>query len=268
MLPTILITLREVIEAALIVATILGILTKLHQPQSIRTVALATLCAFAASVGLLMVGSFLGLEIQETYEHIEAPVEGVLMILSAAFITWAVFVLHKQFAREKMALLSKVKGALLSGSQKGIFFLVFTSVFREGIEIVLFLSTVYLSSNPVLILGGFTIGLALGLAVSFALFAATIRLPLYYAFRVTSILLMLFAAGLLGRGIGELLEIQAWSSSLPAFTFSFIPNASTLPGIVVKTVFGITRSMHPLQLLAYTTYLFLMHRTVYLKSKN
>src|SRR5438105_375431 len=121
MIPTLLITLREVIEAALIVATILGILTKLHHKKGMKTVWAATMTAFGISALLVGVGSLVGLEVQEFYKHIEAPIEGTLMILSAGFITWAVFFLHKQFAHYKVALLQKVKTTIAKKEERGIF---------------------------------------------------------------------------------------------------------------------------------------------------
>src|SRR3989344_6268229 len=171
MLPAFLITFREVIEASLIVATVLGI------------------------------------RIQKIYSgKTEELIEGVLMVTSAIFITWAVFFLHNYFGKYKTRLLAKIKSSVENEEQKGLFWLTFTAVFREGFEIVLFLSTIYFSSNPERIFAGFLTGLMGALVVSFGLFTATLKLPVYSAFRVTSLLLILFAAGLLARGIHEFAE--------------------------------------------------------------
>ena len=113
MLPAFLITFREVIEASLIVATILGILVKLGQTKSIKTVWLATGAAALLSILLLGVGSLFGLEVQKIYSgRVEEFIEGVLMTLSAVFITWAVFFLHKYFSQYKVKLLQKVKATV------------------------------------------------------------------------------------------------------------------------------------------------------------
>src|SRR3989344_3605629 len=201
MIPSFLITFREVIEASLIVATILGILVKLGHTKSIKVVWLATLAAFVVSLGLLASGSIVGIKIQELYTgRTEAVVEGMLMIVSAVFITWAVFFLHTYFGQYKLRLLQKVKNTVEQKSPKGLFALVFTAVFREGFEIVLFLTTIYFSSQPAPILGGFGLGLVAGLFVAFAFFSATLKLPVFWAFRTSSLLLILFAAGLLARG--------------------------------------------------------------------
>src|SRR5690348_13814510 len=203
MIPTLLITLREVIEASLIVATILGILTKLHQRESIKTVWFATASALLVSFLLVFGGSTIGINVQQIYQGNSEPIiEGILFIASAFFVTWAVFVLHKHFARKKMHILQKVKETIAVDERRGIFMLTFTAVLREGIEIVLFLSTLYLTTTRPAILGGFTLGVISGLVISGVLFFGTIRMPIFYTFRATSFLLIIFAGGLLARGIG------------------------------------------------------------------
>lgn len=207
MFATLLITFREVIEAALIVATILGILAKLHQYKSMWTVWVASICAFIVSFALLVAGSLVGAKAQQIYTQNEALIEGLLMVTSAIFITWAVFFLHNYFGRYKTTLLSKIRTEVEKEEQKGLFFLVFTAVFREGIEIVLFLSTVYFSSSPIQVFSGFFLGTLCALGVSYGLFHATIRLPVFYAFKITSMLLILFAGGLLAHGVSEFGEV-------------------------------------------------------------
>lgn len=207
MLPSFLITFREVIEASLIVATILGILTKLGQKKEIKTVWIATAAAAITSILLLFLGSAAGFKMQQVYSgRTEQLIEGILMSLSAIFITRAVFFLHNYFGRYKTLLLSRLKETIEREEQWGLFVLAFTAVFREGFEIVLFLSTIYFSSHPTQILAGFALGSASALLVCFGLFAATLRMPIFYAFRATSALLILFAAGLLSGGVRELAQ--------------------------------------------------------------
>lgn len=267
MLPAFLITFREVIEATLIVATILGILIKLNQHQGIKTVWLATIAAVVVSVLLLVLGSLVGVKIQEIYTgKTEEFIEGVLMIVSAIFITWAVFFLHNYFASYKTKLLQKLKDTVEKQEQKGLFVLVFTAVFREGIEIVLFLSTIYLSTNPKEIFTGFLLGIIGGLTVSFLLFTATFRLPIYYAFKTTSILLILFAGGLLARGVHEFAE----AGILPEFekvSLFFLPYESIIADMI-KAVFGVTRYMDYLQITLYVGYIAAMIWWVFFRNKK
>lgn len=268
MLPAFLITFREVIEASLIVATILGILIKLKQTKGIRTVWMATAAAALVGVLLLGIGSLLGLKIQEIYSgKIEEFIEGLLMSISAIFITWAVFFLHKYFSTYKVHLLQKVKETVQKGEQKGLFILVFTAVFREGFEVVLFLSTIYFSSNPQSIFTGFVGGIAGGVLVSGALLGATLKMPVYWAFRATSALLILFAGGLLVHGIHEFAE----AGVLPEIgktTLVFIPHKATVAGQIIQSIFGITQSMDMIQVTTYVLYIALMTWYVFFRKTN
>lgn len=265
MLPAFLITFREVIEASLIVATILGILSRLNQKKGIKTVWRATITAAGVSVFFLGVGSVLGLKIQEIYSgKVEEFIEGILMVISAVFITWAVFFLHNYFGKHKAKLLQKVKSTIEKEEQRGLFILVFTAVFREGFEIVLFLSTIFLSTDPRSIFTGFAGGVLGGLVISLGLFIATLRLPVFYAFRITSILLILFAAGLLVRGIHEFAEIGILPE-IGKMTFAFLPGKETFVGDTVKAIFGITQKMDIIQLSTYATYVLFMSWRVFFR---
>lgn len=268
MLPSFLITFREVIEASLVVATILGILAKLNQKKGIRTVWYATGLAAVVSILLLGVGSLLGIKMQEVYTgRIEEMIEGIFMTTSAIFITWAVFFLHKYFSRYKVHLLKKIQETVAQEEQKGLFILVFTAVLREGFEIVLFLSTVYFSSNPQSIFTGFVGGTLAGLLVSLALFGATLRMPVYAAFRATSALLILFAAGLLARGVHEFAEAGI-VPELNKITLHIIPAGGTVAGDMIKAVFGISRGMDPLQITLYSAYVAFMTWYVFFRQKG
>ena len=258
MLPAALITFREVIEASLIVATILGILTKLRHNHAIKTVWLATAAATAISLLLLGVGSSLGLKVQQLYTgKVGATIEGILLFVSAIFITWAVFFLHKYFASHKVQLLQKVQHTIARQEQQGIFLLVFTAVLREGVEVVLFLTTIYFSSNPHNIFLGTSLGIVAALTVSFGLFTASLKLPVYLAFRTTSILLILFAAGLLAQGIQEFAELGLLPQ-LSQVTLVFLPPTSSFFGELIQAIFGLTQRMDLLQLGAYSSYIVVM----------
>ena len=268
MLPSFLITFREVIEAALIVATILGILTKLGQKKEIKTVWLATGAAAILSILLLAAGSMAGVKVQKIYSgRTEELIEAILMSASALFITWAVFFLHNYFGRYKTRLLAKLTKTVELREQRGLFILAFTVVFREGFEIVLFLSTIYFSSDPAHILGGFGLGAIAALAVCFGLFAATIRLPVFYAFRATSILLILFAAGLLARGAHELVEAGVIAAT-PNIYLPFLPEKSTFVGGTIQAMFGVTEKMEMLSLALYASYAALMTWWVFFRKAS
>lgn len=268
MLPAFLITFREVIEASLIVATILGILRRLNQTKGIKAVWFATISAFLFSLFLLLVGSLFGLKVQELYSgRTEELIEGSLMMISALFITWAVFFLHKYFGIYKAHLLQKIKSSVEVEEQRGLFALTFAAVFREGFEIVLFLTTIYFSSSPQSIMSGFFSGAIAALIVSFGLFTATLKLPLFYAFRVTSMLLILFAAGLLARGTHEFAEVGILPE-IGKMTVLALPVKMVFVEELIKSIFGITQKMDMIQLSVYAMYVVLMSYKVFVRKSS
>lgn len=254
MFPVFLISFREVIEASIIVATVIGILKKMKLNGYLHTVWAGVIGASILSFVLLFLASLAGVKIQEFYHgKTEEIIEGVLMIVSGVFITWAVFFLHAFFSIQKGKLLHKVKSSVESGKKTSLFILVFTAVFREGFEIVLFLSTIFLSAKPENIFPGFMLGIGAGLFVSFLFFNATYRLPIIYAFRMSSALLILFAAGLFARGMHEFME----AGLIPEFTsitLWFLPRTGTIAHDLIKALFGVTRSMDILPVLIYILY--------------
>ncbi|MFZ2025950.1 MAG: FTR1 family protein [Microgenomates group bacterium] len=254
MFPSFIITFREVIEATVIVATILGVISKLKWKEAVSTVWKATGIAVMSSVFLIGAASVFGFKIQQFYTgRTEEIIEGILMIVSAIFITWAVFFLHTFFSRQKGHLMQQVKKTVQTKELKGLFVLVFTAVFREGFEIALFLSSIYLSTKPSDVLFGFMGGLIGGLIVSFLFFRTTERLPIQYAFRISGILLILFAGGLIARGIHEFAEAHI-IPELFMITFAFIPDKASFMGGIIKALFGITQKMDIIPIVSYISY--------------
>lgn len=267
MLPAFLITFREVIEAALIVATILGLLVKLKHFQSIKILWLATVAAAIFSLMLLVGGSVLGFKIHTLYTgRTEQIFEGTMMLTSAIFMTWAVFWLHKYFARRKLAFLRKIKTTVNEENKLSLFALVFTSVFREGFEIVLFLSTIFFSSKPASVFTGFGLGGVAALVVALSLFTATFKLSVFRLFQTTTVLLILFAAGLAARGVHEFTE----AGLIPQYsqiTLAFLPSSGHFAADLIKSLFGWSKYMDSLQLVVYATYLAIMRWYLFIRPR-
>ncbi len=254
MLPALLITFREVVEAVLIVATIAGLVIRMGEKQRIPTIVWSTLAAVIASVLMVVGGSLVGIRVSELYEGpSEALIEGVLMLVSGAFILWAVLSLHAHFAHHKVHLLQRIRTSVEAQENRILAVLVFTSVFREGVEIALFLSTTFLQEDPQQVLLGFGLGAMFGLFVALLLLTFTIRLPVYWAFRVSTLLLILFSAGLFVRGIHEFVEL-GYLPETPEFGIAMLSQANSFTQQMVKALFGITHTMSVMQATLYVGY--------------
>ncbi len=260
MFPSFIVTFREVFEAALVVAMISGIFVRLHEKQKLKFVWMGVVTAILLSISLVFFGSYIGFVFQEFYTgKNEELVEGILSIVTACFITWAVLTLDKEFRSYKVRLIEKINLEIKSHHMWGIFALAFTSVFREGIEIILLLSSIMLSTKPIEVVQGFGLGIVAGIISSVLIFTASIKLPVHRIFRVTTILLILFSAGLLAKGIHEFAE-YGLLPELMKLNIPFVPVRETVAGAFIYGLFGIRNVMDILQIITYVLYAYgMMH---------
>ncbi len=254
MAPAALITFRETIEAALVVAMIAGIFIRLREYRGLRTMTLGVISAIFASLVLGTGTLALGAQFAHWYQgKNEALLEGLLALATAVLVTWAVLTLDKQFRRYKMHLIQQITAQIESHDTLGIFFIAFTSVFREAVEIILLLSTMVFTTKPIEIAQGFGVGLLMGLLFATLILTATIKLPVRMVFRITTYLLVFFAAGLIMKGIHELAEYGLIPELFKLKLF-FIPARETLTGSLAYALFGLRNSMDALQVVVYGVY--------------
>lgn len=201
MLSSLLLTLREGLEAALVVGVILGALAKLernqHRPAIWAGLAAAGLVSLAVALGLHAFDAQLS-------GPAEAIFEGATLCLAAGVLTGMVFWMRSQGRQLQAGLEAEVRAALgRSGPFWGLFALAFVSVVREGVETALFLTAAAFTSTPGETLLGALLGLAASALLGWLLFAAAVRLNVRRFFQVTGVLLILFAAGLVAQGVFE-----------------------------------------------------------------
>ncbi len=258
MFPSFIITFREVFEAALVVAMISGIFVRLGEKNKVRFVWMGAGAAVIVSIVLVFFGSYVGFVFQEFYTgRTEELMEGILSWLTAACVTWAVLTLDHHFRRYKLRLIQKINTEVKTGQMVGIFMLAFTSVFREGVEIILLLSTLLLTARPADVMYGFGWGVLVGGIASILIFTATIKLPVHAILRSTTILLVLFSAGLLAKGVHEFMELGLFSSVM-SIPIPFVPARETIVGALMYGLFGIRNVMDIVQIVTYVTYTYIM----------
>ncbi|MEE8391115.1 MAG: FTR1 family protein, partial [Anaerolineae bacterium] len=156
MIASLLITLREGLEAALIVGIVLSVLRKLGHADRSRPVWAGVLVAVVVSVAIGLVLNGLGVTFEGRGEEI---FEGVAMLLAAVVLTWMIFWMQRQGRQIQAELESDVRRAVTTGSAWALFGLAFVAVVREGIETVLFLTAAAFSATPAQTLTGGALGL-------------------------------------------------------------------------------------------------------------
>jgi len=204
MLEQLVITLREGVEAALIIAIALAYLRKIDRKDLIGTV----YAALAAAIGVSLAGA-----IAMTVGHWnEDRFEGWLMLVASVFVFTMVYWMHRtaRFLRQEI---EQHIERLRSASRWSLFLFIFFMVLREGVETVLMLSAVSLNTSELLAWIGSVIGLLLAVAFAVAFVRGSMRIHLPRFFRVTTAILVVIGAQLLITGVHELMEAGVLPSS-------------------------------------------------------
>ena len=189
---------REVLEASLIIGILFTYLKKSGNDSSLRMLWGGVFAAILASI----IVSVIFQNIAGGFKGSSSKIfEGIVMILASIVLTTMIIWMaqNKNITDE---LKNKAKESLSSGFKYGIFTLAFVAVFREGVEIILFLYAIALKDGISILPS--IMGTLLGLLAGYAIFVQGIKIPLKKFFSVTSLFLICVAAGMLTYGIHEL----------------------------------------------------------------
>jgi high-affinity iron transporter len=252
MLVSLLLTLREGLEAALIVGIVFGYLRKIGQMQHGRMawagVLVAGVLSAALAAGIMTVGA-------ELEGRAEQLFEGTTMMLAVAVLTWMIFWMQSQASQFKTSLESDVHKAVTGGAVWGLFVLTFITVFREGVETALFLGAAAFQSTAFDTLIGALIGLSLAVVIGYLIYASTVRLNIRLFFDVTSLLLLIFAAGLFMHGVHEFQEAGLLPEIIEkVWNTSAIISKESLAGQFLRTLVGYTPTPSLVEAMAYIGY--------------
>ncbi len=220
-----LITLREGLEIALVLAIIVAYLDQRHEPGLRRPVWTGALTALAVCVAAgvafhLVVGEFEGAT--------EQAIEGVLALTAAGVLTWMIFWM-RDHAREIKGELHHRIDAALATNPATLAVIAFVAVAREGFETALFLlgADTGSASGTQVVTGGL-LGLGVAAVVGVLVHRGSHRIDLRRFFTWTGALLVLFAAGLFAKGVHEFRELFGieWSViAAPVWTITSGPLA-------------------------------------------
>jgi len=208
LLSALLVALREGVEAALVVGIVLVYLGRTGRRHLSRYVWAGLGAAVLASVG--------GAALLDRWKVSEDGFEGLLMLVAGLLVVTMIVWMNRVARSLRKEIEQRVEGyaqrsALAAGMGLAVF--VFVMVVREGIELVLILRAVELSSEGVGIWIGTSLGLALAAAVGVFFFQGTLRIPLGRFFAATSTILYVVAAQLFLTGLHEMSEAQWLPSS-------------------------------------------------------
>lgn len=254
MLSALLITLREGLEAALIIGIILAYLSTTNNRQGFKPVWIGTSLAIVVS---LAVGAVIYFSAGSLEGKAEEIFEGIAMWTAAGVLTWMIFWMRKQAINIKGHLHAQIQTALGSGSWFGLFGLTFVAILREGIETALFLfAATRVAESAILSATGGIMGLMIAVVIGYIVYKGTSRLNLKAFFNITGLLLILFSAGLFAHGIHEFNEAGIIPPIINhVWDLNHIISEQSVIGRFLTAIFGYNANPSLIEVLAYIGYL-------------
>lgn len=206
MFQSLVIALREGVEAALVIAIAIAYLRKIGRSDLLASVYKAFAAAVFASFLVAAVLSRLDIP----SEHYEGP----MLLISAAFVLTLVLWMNRHARGLKGEIETRLQqGAGSSASRWGIFLFVFLMIFREGVETVLMLFTLRFDTSTLMQSLGTALGLGLAVLFGISFVRGTIRINMRSFFRMTTVILLVVVLQLVITGLHELSEGQIIPSS-------------------------------------------------------
>jgi len=205
MLQAFIVTLREGVEAALIVGITLAYLTKIGRPDLRKPVYAGLVAAFVGSIGLAILLS--------RTQWNQDIFEGWIMLAAAFFVVTMIVFMMRTGRKLKGEIEGKLGRLAGEGSGFGLFLFVFLMVLREGAETVLTLAGVSLTSTELLSFLGTLAGVIVAIIFGVMFVKGSVRINLQKFFRVTTVILVFVAAQLIVSGLHELSENGVLPSS-------------------------------------------------------
>jgi len=254
MVATLVIFLREGVEASMIVAILLAYLNRSGQRQYFRDVFIGV----GAALLLAGAGGVIAYQTVTSYDGSRAQTifETVTYLLAATVLTYMTFWMRSHARGLSGELRARADAAMTTGARTGMALLAFQAVGREGLETVVFTLAIVLSTggqqNALL---GAVIGLAVAMVIAFVIYRLGHRLNMGRFFSIVGGLLLVFAAGLLVDAIQNMQELGwlpvgrqvLWHSS------ALLSQDSTW-GDVAHSFLGYADNPTLLQVLAYVGY--------------
>ena len=247
-----LITLREGLEISLVLAILVGYLARTGRQGLLRGVAIGTAVAavlcIAAGVAVHHVTSGL-------HGKAEPAVEGLLALTAAMVLTWMIVWMRRHGRNISGELKHRLDTA---NGVRSVAVISFVAVAREGFETVLFLLGAEAGGTKGgHVVAGGAIGLVIAAAIGMAVYRFGRHVDLRRFFVVTGVLLIVFAAGLVGKAVHEACDLFSLSGTLvdPLFTIRTGPLAHGTTYDFLNGMFGWSSAPEKVRVLATLAYL-------------
>ena len=254
MLPTFVIGLREGLEAALIVGIIAAFLAQQGRTDTLRLVWFGTAAAVAICVGVAIVLQVISSDLPQRQQE---GLETVVGALAVCMVTYMIIFMRRHARGLKKDLEGATASALASGSSRALVAMAFLAVLREGFETAVFLLATFQASGDARTSWlGAVLGIGLAAAVGYTIYKGGVRLNLARFFRVTGLVLVVVAAGLVMTAFHTASE-AGWltAGQAQAFDLSWLVRPGTPLSSLLTGVLGIQPFPAWIEVIAWLAYL-------------
>jgi high-affinity iron transporter len=253
MIPTFVITLREGVEASLIVGIIAAFLVKEGRRDALRQMWTGVAIAVALCVGVAVVLEIVG---QELPQRQQEGLETVVGLIAVSAVTYMIVWMRRNARGIKATLEGEAASALAAGSTMALVAMAFLAVLREGLETSVFLLAAFQNSTDTAAAGsGAVLGLLAAIAIGLGLYRGGVRINLSRFFRVTGAVLVFVAAGLLATSAHTAHE-AGWINGLQAqaVDLSWLVQPGTVSGSLLTGMLGLQPGPTVIEVAVYLTY--------------
>jgi high-affinity iron transporter len=253
MVPTLVIALREGVEASLIVGIVAAFCVKEGRRDALRPVWLGVALAAAVCVAVAVALRIVGEELPEREQEI---LETIIGLIAVGAVTYMIVWMRRHARGLKASLEGHARSALLVGSTAALVGMAFLAVLREGFETAVFMLAAFQdSTDPAAAGAGAVIGLVAAIALGIAIYKGGVRINLARFFRVTGFVLVLVAAGLLATSLHTAHE-AGWITGLQqqAVDLSWLVQEDTVTGSLLTGMLGLQPEPTVIEAAAYLLY--------------
>ena len=254
MLPTFVIGLREGVEAALIVGIVAAFLGQQGRQAALRQVFIGITVAVLICIG---VGVALQLVSDDLPQRQQEGLETVVGAVAVVMVTYMVLWMRRHSRNLKHDLERQAASALATGTSKALVLMAFLAVLREGFETAVFLlATFHASGNATPSWEGALLGILLAVMLGYAIYKGGLRINLSRFFRITGVVLVVIAAGLVMTAVHTANE-AGWINfgQTQAFDLSWLVRPGTPLESFVTGVLGVQPYPVWIEVIGYVAYL-------------
>ena len=253
MIPTFVITLREGVEAALIVGIIAAFLVKEGRRDALKLmwigVGIAVVLCSTVAIVLNVIDQQLPQQQQE-------GLETIVGLIAVAMITYMIVWMRRHARGIKAHLEGEAAHALATGSTMALVAMAFLAVLREGFETTVFLLAAFQDATDTTAAGsGAVLGLLAAVVIGVGLYRGGVRINLNRFFRITGLVLVFVAAGLLATAAHTAHE-AGWINSMQAqaIDLTWLVQPGTVSGALLTGMLGLQPQPTVIEVIVYVAY--------------